>query len=443
MLVMVAGLLLALAASNLIHLRDRDRFARQMNIDHYVERVSAAVRVLDQERGARRADILKVMQTPLFRVQPVDALPAPEDIRFTDSPQSRPVEARLKERLGREAVIFRIAPLPRRGDWPPAGDHGQRRLRPAPSGFVTFVGLVDGSVIRLTSRAPGSTTSWPARLLMTLAVVLLASLLLAALAVRFVVRPLRSVAAQAEQIGRDLQTPAMSETGPTEVRQVARAMNSMQEKIRQLFEQRSRFLAAVSHDLRTPITRLRLRAELVDDESLRVRMTRDLDEMGRMVQETLEFIRDESSREPMRKVDLNALLEALVEDVSEQVEDVAYEPIERTVVRCRPPALRRALGNLLVNAARHGDHVTLRARIDGGSVVVEVIDDGPGIPEGELERVFEPFYRLDKARGDGGAGLGLSIARAVAESHGGTLTLANRGGGGICARFEWPGGMPD
>jgi signal transduction histidine kinase len=216
-------------------------------------------------------------------------------------------------------------------------------------------------------------------------------------------------------------------------------MNSMQRKIRQLFEQRSRFLAAVSHDMRTPITRMRLRAELIDDDELRTRMERDLAEMERMVQETLEFMRDGDSRETLRKVDLNALLDALVEDIAEQGRTVVFEPIGRPVIESRPLALKRCVGNLLSNALRHGVEVQLRVIPCSRGIAIEVLDNGPGIPQAELERVFEPFYRLDKSRGDTGTGLGLSIAKVIAESLGGSLTLENRDSGGLVGRIELPG----
>src|SRR5690606_12489270 len=148
-------------------------------------------------------------------------------------------------------------------------------------------------------------------------------------------------------------------------------------------------------------------------------MERDLEEMERMVQQTLEFMRDADAREAPRRVDLNAMLEALVEDLAEQGGTVLFEPGERIVIESRPLALKRCLDNLLSTALRHGTRVERSSATTPAGVCIEVLDDGPGIPEAELERVFEPFYRLDKARADGGTGLGLSIARAIAESLGG------------------------
>ena len=223
---------------------------------------------------------------------------------------------------------------------------------------------------------------------------------------------------------------------------MATAMNTMQAQLRELFEQRSRFLAAVSHDLRTPITRMRLRAELIEDDALRERMARDLAEMERMVQETLEFMRDGDRREAVGRVDLNALLEALAEDAVEQGGHVKFEAAGRPVVSTRPLALKRCLSNLLSNAVKYGEQVSMSVTDTTPFVIVVIDDDGPGIPADELERVFEPFYRGNAARGDEGTGLGLSIARAIAESLGATLTLENRESGGLRARLRLPAAGP-
>jgi signal transduction histidine kinase len=442
LLVMVGGLLLALVAGSVIFWWDRGRFARQMNVDHYVDRVAAAVRLLDDEQGVHRDDALRVMQTPVFRVEVLPSFPARDEIRIAETPLSREVEALLQERLDGRDVLFRQAAMPRHDHWPPRHGFMHRHFNEPPRGYVAVVALGDDSAVRVTYRLPGGPGRWPSRLLVSTLILILSAVFLSVLAVRLVVRPLRDVAGQAEQIGRDLQTPEMPETGPSEVRRVALAMNSMQRKIRQLFEQRSRFLAAVSHDLRTPITRMRLRAELIDDDELRKRMERDLAEMERMVQQTLEFMRDGDSREAPGKIDLNALLDALVEDIAEQGREVVFEPVGRPVIESRPLALKRCIGNLLSNALRHGVKVELRVMPSAPGISIEVLDDGPGIPEDELEHVFEAFYRLDKSRSDSGTGLGLSIARAIAESLGGSLTLKNRDSGGLVARLVLPGEAP-
>lgn len=437
MLVMVIGLVATLLAAGMISWWDRGRVTRQLNLDHYVERVAAVVEVLDDADADRRDDILRLVQSPGFRVVLREALPVADELPVPASSDALQVEAELRQRLQREAVLFRIAPMPRQRQWPPRSGWYERHFQSPPMGYVALVGLVDGQAVEFRYR-PFTGKRRPPRMLVSILFVLLAVTLLALLAVRFVARPLRTVTEQAEQIGHDLDTPPMPETGPTEARRVAAAMNAMQQRIRDLFEQRGHFLAAVSHDLRTPITRMRLRAELIDDAELRERMVRDLDEMQRMVQQTLEFMRDGDSGEPLRKVDLNALLEALVEDVAEGGGTVHFSPRGRPLLETRPLALKRLLENLVANALRHGTRVELSLAEDADAVVIEVVDDGPGIDPAELERVFEPFYRVDAARGDGGTGLGLSIARAIAGSLGGELALANREHGGLVARLRLP-----
>ncbi len=441
LLVMIVGLMLALVLSSAIFWWDRDRFARQMNVDHYVERVAAAVRLLDDDGGARRADILKVMRTGVFRADTLPAMPAAAALGIDETRLSREVQALLRERLGREAVLFRVAPLRGRPSGSGKPVFQQDRRHRLPTGFLAVVGLADGSAARFEYRLP-SRDGWPVRLFLSTSILLLAVILLSVVAVRLVVRPLRQVSDQAAQIGRDLFTPAMPETGPTEARHMAKAMNTMQDKIRQLFEQRSRFLAAVSHDLRTPITRMRLRAELIEDDELRERMARDLAEMERMVQETLEFMRDGDRREALGRVDLNALVDALAQDAVEQGGEVVFEPAGRTVVSTRPLALKRCLSNLVSNAVKYGERVSISVTAQASFVSVDIDDDGPGIPDDELERVFEPFYRGNAARGGEGTGLGLSIARAIAESLGATLTLYNREAGGLTARLRLPAAAP-
>ncbi len=440
MLVMVAGLAAALVVGSVVVWWDRGRYMRQVNVDHYVERVAAAVRVVDGTAGARREDVLRVMDTPRFRVAELPSFPSADEVRVAETEQSREIEARLAAELDGRQVLFRMTELPGAGQWPPRRRFLERRMHPPPLGLVAVVALDDGTALRFSDRLFRHGTHWPVRLLVSTIILLAAALLLAALAVRLVVRPLRRVAVQAEEIGRDLDTAQMPETGPTEVRRVAAAMNAMQRRLRHLFDERTRFLAAVSHDLRTPITRMRLRTELIEDDELRVRMERDLEEMERMVQQTLEFMRDAGAREAPRRIDLVAMLEALVEDLAEQGATVVFEPGERIVIESRPLALKRCVDNLVSNALRYGTRVELTAAVTPGGVRIEVLDDGPGIPEAELERVFEPFYRLDKARADGGTGLGLSIARAIAESLGGALTLHNREPRGLAARLELPRG---
>jgi len=214
----------------------------------------------------------------------------------------------------------------------------------------------------------------------------------------------------------------------------------MQERLSRFIADRTRLLAALGHDLRTPITSLRLRAELLDDEEAKQRIVETLDEMQRMVESTLAFAREEAQAEPVRETDLAALVEGTVEDLSElglEVRLVASEPV---VARIRSAAVRRALRNLIENAVRYGKRARVGLVREGEEAVVRVDDDGPGIPVDKLEEVFEPFVRLDPSRSSetGGVGLGLAIARGIARAHGGEVSLVNRPEGGLRACLRLP-----
>jgi signal transduction histidine kinase len=214
----------------------------------------------------------------------------------------------------------------------------------------------------------------------------------------------------------------------------------MQERLNRYLDSRTRVLAAMSHDLRTPITRLRLRVESIEDEALRARCVEDLDEMTRMVRGALSMFRGLNDEEPTIAVDIDALLQELQRRYGEVNEHVAIEGRAAPAFPGKPLALKRCLGNLVDNALQYGGHATIAVTDSNDELTIRVLDDGPGIPEAELDRVFEPFYRLESSRNreTGGTGLGLSIARDVAQAHGGSLTLANRSEGGLEARLVLP-----
>lgn len=258
--------------------------------------------------------------------------------------------------------------------------------------------------------------------------------------VRRTTRPLRELAAAAERFGRGEAVAPLAEHGPSDVRQTVVAFNAMQDRLKRFVDDRTRMLAAISHDLRTPITSLRIRAEMVDDAETRDAMMRTLADMQAMVEETLSFARDEATSEATRTVDLAALLDSLCDDLAAMGKDVTFEESERLALPCRPTALGRAFRNLIENAVLYGTRARVTLRRDGDSAVVEIDDDGPGIAEADQARVFEPFVRLESSRSKatGGIGLGLSIARTIVHAHGAEIALANRAGGGLRATVRLP-----
>jgi signal transduction histidine kinase len=280
---------------------------------------------------------------------------------------------------------------------------------------------------------------------LTLGVVIAVSLL----AVRWIARPLQELADAATAFAHDIDAPPIPITGPIEVQRAAEAFNFMQQHLRQLVVERGRALAAVSHDLRTPLTRMRLRAEMVDDPALQLKLDADIDTMHAMVNGVLAYLRGLEDAEATQNINMEALLQSMADDERSLGRPVEFADREPGQPAPRPYAgklslLRRAIGNLIDNAVAHGQAVVVRLRDVGDALHVVVEDDGPGIPEADLVRVTEPFVRLDKSRGldTGGVGLGLAIVRDVAAFHGGRLVLENRSEGGLRASIVLPRSGP-
>jgi signal transduction histidine kinase len=315
---------------------------------------------------------------------------------------------------------------------------------PAALSFVAQVRLKDGALITFDARQPAQTTSWPYRLLASIAVLLVAVIALSLIAVRWATRPLDTLADAADELGRNINRPPLPEEGPEEVRRAAGAFNTMQARLAGYIRDRTRLLAAMSHDLKTPVTRLRLRAELLEDPQTRARFTKDLDEMESMVGATLDFLRGLESGEPVKPVDIMALLESLQADMAEMGGRVAITGDARAPYQGRPQALKRCLANILENAVKYGKSARVAVDDSDARLEIRIQDEGPGLPPAELEKVFEPFYRVEgsRSRETGGTGLGLTIARSVAEAHGGRIALRNRTEGGLEVAVALPRSAP-
>jgi signal transduction histidine kinase len=304
----------------------------------------------------------------------------------------------------------------------------------------TQVQLRDGRWARFDSELPQPSATLPWRLALTLAVLLLAVLLLSLVAVRWVTRPLHVLADAAEALGKDINRPPLPEEGPTEIRQAARAFNTMQDRLSRFIQDRTRILAAMSHDLKTPITRMRLRADLLDDDDLRRRFESDLKEMEGLVAHTLEFMRGLGGNEPHCAIDVMALLESLQSDNEAMGRQVSVAGQALAPYPGVLSLLKRCLGNLIDNAVLYGQRVTVQVEDTPQCLTLRFLDDGPGIAPDQLEKVFEPFYRLEasRSRETGGTGLGLTIARNIAQGQGGDIVLRNRPGGGLEAILTLP-----
>ncbi len=297
------------------------------------------------------------------------------------------------------------------------------------------VPLVDGTYLNFGSTLAGHTLPGPVHstlistTLMAVGVVAVASLLL-----RSLIQPLRRLAAAADAIGRGPDV-IVAETGPEEVRHVAQAFNGMQARIHRLLQDRTHALAAVSHDLRTPLTRLRLRAGFIGDPEMQAAIDADLEEMECMIEATLAYLRGDTETEPTQVTDLAALLSTLTDDVCDAGGVASYAGPNHITISLRPSAVKRAFANLVNNAVTYGGNAAVTAVRTPAGVTVRIEDSGPGIPEADLDRVFEPFQRLEHSRnrGTGGVGLGLAIARRAIHNEGGSVRLINRPGGGLCA----------
>ena len=276
--------------------------------------------------------------------------------------------------------------------------------------------------------------------LMALGVIAISILL-----VRWMTRPLRIFADAAKRLYRGTETVRVPEEGPREVRELASAFNDMQARIKTLIDDRTHALAAVSHDLRTPLTRLRLKAEDVGDGALGQAMRADLSEMDGMIDQTLAYLRGDRSDEEFRHMDLAALLETLVDDASDAGGDVTFSGLPSLPITARPLALKRAFSNLIQNAVTYGAVTRLALSRNEHSAGILIDDDGPGIPADQVEAAFAPFTRLESSRSKdtGGFGLGLTIARTIIEGHGGTISLANRPESGLRVTVSLPVTGPD
>jgi len=253
-------------------------------------------------------------------------------------------------------------------------------------------------------------------------------------------RPLSVFAFAAERLGVDVNAEPLEESGPSEVLRAAHAFNTMQTRVKRFIQDRTQMLAAISHDLRTPITRLRLRAEFVEDDLQRQKMLGDLDEMEAMIGATLAFARDDAANEQVEPIDVAAVIAVMCSDARAAGRDVTYSGPDSIDFVARPLALKRAINNLIDNAVKYGKAARVSLSAENKELVILVDDDGPGIPVSEKERVFAPFVRLEtsRSRETGGTGLGLTIARNAIRSMGGDVELINRPEGGLQVRVTLP-----
>jgi len=455
-LVLLGGLLTAQLLSFAIHMHDRGELLAQASGMQSAQRIADIVRLLDTMTPEERSKIVKVLSAPPLTVR-LDRGPLVPAAAENESGARAALFASLLLRYlgdGRLVVVGMAQPgpypggggggmhRPQRGDgdadWtPPMMHYGAR------GGGLTFVaqvGLQDGTLATFDTRQLPATENWPFRVLMSIGLLLTAVIVVSLIAVRWATRPLKTLADAADELGRNINRPPLAETGPTEVVSAARAFNTMQSRLATYLRERTQVLAAMSHDLKTPITRLRLRAELLEDAQLRTKFENDLREMEAMVAAALDFLRGMDNGESVRPVDVNALLESLQSDLRETGGPVSIEGSAASPYPGRPQALKRCLSNLIENAIKYGSMARVLVDDDAARLEIRILDDGPGLQPEQLEKVFEPFYRVEGSRNrdTGGTGLGLAIAKNVVELHGGRIVLGNRAEGGLAVTVLLP-----
>lgn len=461
-LVLFGGLIVAQLLSATINFVERDRLLLRASGMQPAQRIADIVRLLDSLSAAERSRIVAILNVPP-QVVSLDIVPLAAEENTEASFHSTMFTSVLRNALGDERPI-RVAEKSRASlPWQSGYGYGRHHRammegNDATSGmhrspgagggmggmsgkfFLTQVRLQDGSWVTFDTYVPQEAASLPMRLLLTLTVLLLAVLLISFVAVRWITHPLHVLASAADELGKDINRSPLPEEGPSEVKRAAHAFNTMQTRLARFIQDRSRILTAMSHDLKTPITRMRLRAELLEDEDLRSRFEKDLKEMEVMVAQTLDFMRGLEGNETPQPVDIMALLESLQADSREMGRDVTIEGCAVAPYVGIAPLLKRCLSNLLDNAILYGRQARVVVEDTPQNLTLRIVDQGPGIAENELEKVFEPFYRLEasRSRETGGTGLGLTIARNIAQTHGGELSLRNCAQGGVEAVLSLP-----
>ena len=425
-LLLLAALAVFCLVAGLFYLderRDRavEHFGRVLSV-----RMLAIVELLENAAPAERRVLLTALSDRRLRIKLL--LERPPGTEWQPPENIDQDAGRHLERLRPRPVLMRV------GDIPAGERHRGRRI-------MIAVGLQEGFWAEFSVR-PGY---WPrAGPLIWLGAVALLVVLGLVWGAHRTTRPLRRFAEAADRLGLDAGPPPLPERGPRELRNATRAFNRMTARIRRLVDDRTLMLAAVSHDLKTMLTRLRLRAEFIEDAEQKEKAAADLDEMQAMLVATLSFARDDAADERTVAVDLAAMLQSLTADLADAGRTASYDGLNRLTLRARPVALRRVFENLLDNALRYGGEADVSLRQADGRAEVRIDDRGPGIPESLRERVFDPFFRLEasRSRDTGGSGLGLAVVRAVVQRHDGEIALEDRPGGGLRVRVVLPlGGL--
>lgn len=453
-IVLMGALLLSIGLNTLVFSEDQKRAMRLSLGGVAISRTVSLIRSLENADIADRTDILEAIDTPFFRpsiskqslIEParvergplhqsfVDAVGAFNGVSLLTYSGGRSTDRAYWEKNGAGAIAEAAwkSQFQRRD--------GSKRPPPRLQHFLLSSQLEDGSWLNVqaTFVPPPRLRFGPS--LVTSAFMAVGILLAVTLVFTRMTRSLGRLQQAAERFSRGAEVTRLNTDGPTEIRDVVQAFNTMQERLASFVLDRTRMLASISHDLRTPITAMRLRLELLDDEEAKEKIGTHLDDLQSMTMAALEFAKQGSSSEPLRSVDLTSLIESVADDFEQTGKPVSMRQADRIVFECRSLDIKRMLQNLVANALAYGGSAEISVSRSAGSLAITIDDDGPGIPQSEIEGMFKPFSRLETSRNreTGGSGLGLSIARSIARAHGGDVTLSNRAPKGLRATVRLP-----
>lgn len=419
--ILLLGLILAQALNRAIHLYEHHKMAAQSSQIHAARRMSDLIRLLSALNPETKQAVVEQFHDPSLRLHLAKQSVPSHRMDEPNNPKFKLFRSTLNELLGNQQPT-RIS-----------------ISEPLPNTLLLHVYLLDGSTLILKTDLSYDDEQGSS-VLLHLAIILSIIAGFSFVAVRWVTRPLQQLAGAAEDLGNDIYRPPLLEEGPIEVTRAAHAFNTMQARLIRHIQDRTQLLAAISHDLKTPITRLRLRTELLDNSELRTRFQKDLDDMESMVMATLDFMRGVDQQETFQPVDMMALLESIQADAQEMKSEVIIHGTVLLPFVGKPTALKRCISNLIDNALKYGHSATLSVEDSNARCIIRIQDKGPGIPNEQIENVFIPYNRLEisRNRDTGGTGLGLSIAQDIAHAHGGDISLNNTLTGGLEAVLVLP-----
>lgn len=448
-IVLFLGLTLSHVISMALYSADRSEALTLTGGRHVAHRIAAITRLLEETPQAWREQIIHAADSPSLgvTVTPVSQLVEGQDKGVTARLLSG-VLARLVGGEGRK-VNVQLLDLGEVGDNTAAmgGMHWQhltmsRLMDEDDTGPLlrASVQLKSGEWVNFVTAVTDGHPLWSSQAFRSMLLMATAVILLSLWVIGRVTKPLRLFAVAAERLGKNVDAAPMKENGPDEIVHATRAFNEMQSRLQRLIENRTRMLAAISHDLRTPITLMRLRAEYVGNAEEREKMLATLAEMEQMIAATLSFAREDTEKEAPRTVDIGALVSSIADDMIDMGNSVQCEIEDGIELTCRPVALRRAVSNVIDNAVKYGDAARVFVSADNGNIKIIVEDDGPGVPEDQIEKLFVPFYRVESSRSreTGGVGLGLSVALSAVNNHGGDIAIENRTPKGLRVTIALP-----